>query len=519
MQRLHPDASSRAPRQARTLAIVVWLAWALFWAVPLHHHWESNPQYGYGWLVPVLAGILAWRRWATRPEPSGVPGWARPCVISSALILLPIWLIAQPNADWRLIPWMLMASLAGGCLGFLALFGGRSWARHFAFPVIFLATAIPWPGLIEAPLVQGLMKFVAEATVVILNATGIPALQMGNLVEVRSGVLGIDNACSGVRSLQATFMAALFLGEYHRLSARFRWSLVASGFAAAMVTNIGRTWLLARTAAVGGVDKIGEYHDPAGYTIFTICLVILAMVAEWMRRRTPVITINPASTAAAHAISWLPVAGLAIWFLAVFFGAELWYRGSAATESKGWTVAPPGGAEKLLLSAEVRDLLGCDYEDCAVWREAFGAEWTMFFLQWKPDAGRSVILARAHRPEACLPGIGLQEIAPRGRFEIEAAGFQLAFESLHFRDPRGRDFFVFFCPWEVVPGGPGRNVAFDDSSRRASLERVWRRERFLGQQTLELVVTGYSDRESAESALANVAKLLIRPETQPAVPK
>jgi hypothetical protein len=70
-------------------------------------------------------------------------------------------------------------SFAGGTLGFLGLLGGRSWARHFAFPALLLLTAVPWPGVIEVPLVQGLMRFVAEATVIILNATGIPALQRG----------------------------------------------------------------------------------------------------------------------------------------------------------------------------------------------------------------------------------------------------------------------------------------------------------------------------------------------------
>src|SRR4029079_19073210 len=112
----------------------------------------------------------------------------------SALILLPAWIVAQPNGDWRLVPWMLALSFTGGSLGMLGLLGGKPWVRHFAFPALFLLTAVPWPGFIETPLVQGLMRFVAEATVIVLNATGIPALQRGNLVEISSGVLGIDEA-------------------------------------------------------------------------------------------------------------------------------------------------------------------------------------------------------------------------------------------------------------------------------------------------------------------------------------
>jgi hypothetical protein len=54
-------------------------------------------------------------------------------------------------------------------------------------------------------------------------------------------VLGIDEACSGVRSLQATLMVSLFLGEIHRLKIGARVALVAIGFGAAFLTNIGRS--------------------------------------------------------------------------------------------------------------------------------------------------------------------------------------------------------------------------------------------------------------------------------------
>ena len=39
------------------------------------------------------------------------------------------------------------------------------------------------------------------------------AIQRGNLIELSTGVLGVDEACSGIRSFQSTLMAALFLDE------------------------------------------------------------------------------------------------------------------------------------------------------------------------------------------------------------------------------------------------------------------------------------------------------------------
>ena len=57
-------------------------------------------------------------------------------------------------------------------------------------------------------------------TVQALHLFGIPALQNGNLIEVKTGLLGINEACSGIRSFQATLMVSLFLGELYQMSWR-----------------------------------------------------------------------------------------------------------------------------------------------------------------------------------------------------------------------------------------------------------------------------------------------------------
>ncbi|HET6406282.1 MAG TPA: exosortase/archaeosortase family protein, partial [Chthoniobacteraceae bacterium] len=360
--------------------------------------------------------------------------------------------------------------------------------------------SVPWPGFLEAPLVQGLMKFVAEATVIILNATGIPALQRGNLVEISSGVLGIDEACSGVRSLQATLMVSLFLGEVHRLSLGARLGLLVAGFGAALLTNIGRTWLLAHTAASQGMSSVGKFHDPAGYTVFTICLVLTAVAAEILRRRHSV-SVTATTSSFANPLPRALGPALCVWATLVFAGTELWYRPKQAPHSDLWSITSPENAKPAPVSDTALSLLACDRQQTALWKDAQGGEWTMFFFEWKPGDGRSAILARVHRPEICLPGVGLREVGTRGSVEANVEGFRLRFESLHFQDRRGDSIFVFFCPWEFAPGAEGRNVTFSNSTRRDSLERVWRRERWLGQQTLELIVTGYRDRTEAEAAL------------------
>ena len=159
---------------------------------------EINAQYNYGWVVPLLGAFLLWRRWADRPE--AVPGdtlWIG-CGQSFVLLLLPLRVIFEANPEWRLIYWV------NGCIAvalsfcYLYRLGGAGWVRWFAPALLFMLIAVPWPMEAEQRVIQGLARFVAGLTVEVAGWLGIPAVQHGNLIEVGSGIVGIDEACSGV---------------------------------------------------------------------------------------------------------------------------------------------------------------------------------------------------------------------------------------------------------------------------------------------------------------------------------
>jgi hypothetical protein len=76
------------------------------------------------------------------------------------------------------------------------------------------------------------MELATSVTVELLNLFHFPAVQHGNVIEVRTGFLGVDEACSGIRSLQATLMVSLFLGELYRASWIRRAILILIGVAA-----------------------------------------------------------------------------------------------------------------------------------------------------------------------------------------------------------------------------------------------------------------------------------------------
>jgi exosortase len=495
---------------AWALALAGGALWIVLWH-SLAAHWSANAQYSYGWLVPLAQLFLVRCRAATRPAPAPSGNWARALVIGVALLLLPTWLVLQPNPDWVLINWVFAMEVVALTLGIVALLGGVAWAWHFAFPIALVLAAVPWPSALEQPLVQGLMQSVAGVTVELLNLFGIPALQHSNLIQIGKGLLGVDEACSGVRSLQATLMATLFFGEFYRFPFGVRAALVVIGFAAAFLTNVARTLFLAVTAMRHGLDAVTRWHDPAGFSILAACLIIVWIFALLFLRhhREPAAAATVAPPPANPAPRWIGIT-LGAWLLVILVATEWWYGHDDARPQSAWTVVPPPESHPEPIAPQTAELLHADQSLSAAWREPGGAQWQLFFFEWRPGPSRSRILARMHRPEVCLPAAGLRQFGEPLTLTIDAAGTQLPFQATQYRAGASAPLYVYFCAWENRSAHPGQPATFTSALRWESLQPVWRRERNLGQQVVELILTGYPTPEEADAAFRREIPRLIR---------
>src|SRR5215469_6352754 len=227
--------------------VVCWISFFL----ELSDEWHVNPQYGYGYVVPFIGAMLIWRRLRKRPAPSRSKS-VLPGFIAAALLffLLPLDLILEANPEWRLLYWSHGVLVLTLSFCFLYRAGGWSWVKYFAPPLAFMLIAVPWPMQLEQVVIQNLMRFVAGLTVSVVGFLGIPAVQHGNLIEVANGVVGIDEACSGVRSLQSALMLSLFLGELYLFRPGRRIGLLFASLITVLFANVIRTSFLTKTAAL-----------------------------------------------------------------------------------------------------------------------------------------------------------------------------------------------------------------------------------------------------------------------------
>lgn len=469
----------------------------------LRGEWQLNPQYNYGYVVPLLSLALFWRRWPDRPHPSRTTSRLVSFVAIGALVLLlPVRVIAEANPEWRLLFWaqaslMLLLTL---CLVFRA--GGWRWVIYFAPPILFVLIAVPWPTGIERAVIQNLMRFVALCTVQVLDLLNIPALATGNLIQVSAGTVGIDEACSGVRSLQSGLMLSLFLGEMHRLSIKRRAGLVAVSFFVVMAANVTRTTFLTWTAATHGLHEMESLHDAAGLVVMCIVLPGLMGLARLFRTKTQATLSAPTITRAPLKLlpRWIGLAAIA-WLACSELTTELWYRARERelVTNLQWSVNWPSHSphfRKTNVPENSLAMLRCSDSESATWEDIQGDHWSGFLLRWRPGRN-SAQLAKGHRPDICFPAAGAKLVNALDPVSVDVRGIRLQFRHQIFA--AGSECFdVFYCLWSDRVALHEPDV-LEDGSQLSRLMAVAAGKRNLGQQVLEVVVSGP---ESSDAAVA-----------------
>ena len=522
-----------------TLVLAV-AAWCVLWN-KLRVDWATNDQYGYGWFVPPLSMVLFLLRWPDRPVARATKhGWILAALTGLSLFLLvPVRLIEEPNADWRLLVWIHAVLLVTLTLAAIAWSGGRGWTRHFLFPVLFLLLAVRWPSGPEQAIVQSLMRWVASVATEAMNMLGIPAVRQGNIIRVHEQLVGVDEACSGIRSLQTMIMASLFLGELSRFGMMRRLVLLVCGLLFALAANVFRSGFLVWIAARQGVEDVERLHDRAGVSVLIFIFFGLVCANRWLERghRSDArlssddhgrggagqpalpdaqgVVGEAANEARPLSAGW--IFGAAAWLITIELAVGTWYgsheRGISV--SPAWTVSLPKdapGFREVRIDNTSHNLLRFDESRTGHWYrpEVSPANCTLFFFRWEP--GRtSASLASLHQPHICLAATGMEEIADYGVQPCATpAGVTLPVQRFEFLQ-NGHQIFVFWTVWQNRPNADP--VAAEPESRWDRLRPVFRGERNLGQQTLEMVVTGPRSLEEAQAVFSReISNGLVRRE-------
>jgi exosortase len=495
------------------------LALAALWWVwlsgELSFEWSVSEQYGYGLFVPFLTAYLLWLRVADRPEPRpwGSDGPVFGLLALAALAQYPIAVIFTANADWRLLAWTETLIALGATWLLLARWGGWPWVRHFTPALLLFLFAVPWPSYLQIEIVDKLMTFVAAVTTTALNFLGHAAVQQGHIIQLPNNVyVSIEEACSGVRSVQSTIMAAWLAGEWWRHRALGRAGLLVLAAAMAVVLNLFRTFTLAWLAATQGSAAMEHWHDTAGYFVYFFSFAVVLTIAWLTRFPTEA---PPSPSLAAVQPNWLPTRAV-VALLVVLAGAWpaslAWYawRAPDIADKPRWSLnldtAVPG-AKSQAPSPDLRQALFFDRGVQATWTDRKGHEWFLYNLLW--DHARAAQLGGVHSTENCLPSAGWVMNSQGPDYLWQRGGVTLIFNTYVF-DHGPRRLFVFYCQWD--PAG----YPYNEKTGRIRSDRLldaWRGDRKEGKQLLELALDHSSSLEAATTAVGQFldAAIVVQP--------
>lgn len=245
--------------------LVVGLIVALYSHVfaELARDWWTDPNASHGLLVPPLAAYIAWkRRELTLAAPTELDLRGLFWIAGGCLVLLT----GKLGAEYFLTRISIVIILTGLVL----TFWGKHRLRTLAFPLLLLATMVPLPVIVFNALAQPLQLFASQTATRIAQFFGTSVYQDGNVIQLASTTLGVEEACSGLRSLAALIVMALLVGFLQCTRPVTRIILLALSLPIAVLVNVIRVSGTAMMADHDPELAMGFYHTFSGWLVFLL---------------------------------------------------------------------------------------------------------------------------------------------------------------------------------------------------------------------------------------------------------
>jgi len=238
------------------------------------YDWSTDDNYSHGFLVPVIVGYLVWTKREKLRTLSLKPSiWGLVILIFGLII----YLVGVIGAEWFLKRSSLIIVLGG----LIFYCHGMEFFKTLLFPLIFLIFMVPLPAIIYRSIAFQLQLFVSKVSVHLISFAGVAAHRTGNIIEVSTGPLAVEEACSGMRSIMALLALTALFAYMMSESKLKQWILFACALPIAVVTNIIRVTATGIFAHYFGKEFAeGILHESFGLIVFVIALILLLLLNQ-----------------------------------------------------------------------------------------------------------------------------------------------------------------------------------------------------------------------------------------------
>lgn len=287
-------------------ALVLAAAYLGFVAWDQSHWWRVKDDYSFGWLVPAFVVFVVYDRWPRitaaakacaadgSPRAAGWHKWILRMLVGGMLVcgvgmfLLgslyragsgsshPGTLAIALGAAGILLPLLFLnAPVAQSPARGSVISDGRvQLVQWFLFPALVWLVSAPMVSVLEQQISLFLLHKVVTVVAFVFDVLGLPIEQQGNVLALPKGNVGVEDACSGIRSLTACLFAGSFLAAVFLEKLWKKITLVVAAMGLAFVTNLLRGLFLTGWAYHNGPHSIeGTVHDVAGYSVLGLTVV------------------------------------------------------------------------------------------------------------------------------------------------------------------------------------------------------------------------------------------------------
>lgn len=236
--------------------------------------WSPETQ-GHELLVIAVSGWLAWRK---RAELAAIQSPRRHGPATLLLLAgLAMYVMGRQLSQLHLNSRIELTSQFVVWVALLLAFKGWRGVRVVAFPLLFLAFAMPLPGALVTAVTTPLKQAVSASAVSLLALLDYPVGRSGVVITIGQYQLLVAEACAGLQTMFT--LEALGLLYVHLMAYRSAWrSLAMSVLAvpAAFAANVVRvTVLVLVTYHFGDAAGQGFMHGFAGIVLFVVALAFL----------------------------------------------------------------------------------------------------------------------------------------------------------------------------------------------------------------------------------------------------
>jgi exosortase len=244
--------------------------------------WSTDASYSHGFLIPLISGWLAWHAFRQVGQPvQGDAFTGGSAIVAGCLLHFPALV-----SGWLFLDFFALVLVLRGIA---VCVGGKTWARAFTFPILFLFFMFPLPENWTTGIALWLQNIVSQVSAALLDAVFV-CYRRGNALYI-AGVgapLFVAEECSGLRQIVAFVALGTLLSSLGQRPWWLRGLIVVAAIPVAIAANVARVVLMAVVARNFGVGVLDGWmhHAPATITI-PVGLALFLLVVWALGRLAP----------------------------------------------------------------------------------------------------------------------------------------------------------------------------------------------------------------------------------------